>query len=63
MNDLAYWPGDKAFCIFFGPTPASSGINPVAVAPVNVFGKIQETTVGLKAIAPGEPVMVRLQQA
>jgi hypothetical protein len=62
MNDLAYWPGGKVFCIFFGPTPASSGKNPVAVSPVNVFGKILETTVDLKAIAPGEPVKVRSLQ-
>ena len=26
LGDLGYWPPGKAFCIFFGPTPASRGI-------------------------------------
>ena len=25
FGDLAYWPPGSAFCIFFGPTPASRG--------------------------------------
>ncbi|HJV58121.1 MAG TPA: cyclophilin-like fold protein, partial [Methylomirabilota bacterium] len=25
LGDLAYWPPGSAFCIFFGPTPASRG--------------------------------------
>ena len=25
MGDLGYWPPGNAMCIFFGPTPASSG--------------------------------------
>ncbi len=37
---LAYWPPGQAFCIFFGPTPASSGAEPRAASPVNVFGGV-----------------------
>jgi len=40
VGDLAYWPNMPAFCIFFGPTPVSSGAQPVAASPVNVFGKL-----------------------
>ncbi len=40
LGDLAYWPTGSAFCIFFGPTPASQGNEPRAFSPVNVFGKI-----------------------
>ncbi len=25
VGDLAYWPNMPAFCIFFGPTPVSTG--------------------------------------
>lgn len=40
LGDLGYWPPGKAFCIFFGQTPASTpeGIRPASA--VNVFGKL-----------------------
>ena len=40
VGDLAYWPNMPAFCIFFGPTPASTGSTPVAASAVNIFGKL-----------------------
>jgi hypothetical protein len=40
IGDLGYWPNMPAFCIFFGPTPASSGATPVAASAVNIFGKL-----------------------
>ncbi len=40
VGDLAYWPSMPAFCIFFGPTPASTNQAPVAASPVNVFGRL-----------------------
>jgi len=40
VGDLAYWPNMPAFCIFFGPTPASTSDQPMAASPVNVFGRI-----------------------
>jgi hypothetical protein len=40
VGDLAYWPEGRAFCIFFGPTPASTDSRPRAYSPVNVFGRI-----------------------
>jgi hypothetical protein len=39
-GDLAYWPEGRAFCIFFGHTPASTDGRPRAYSPVNVFGRI-----------------------
>lgn len=40
MGDLGYWPDGPAFCIFFGPTPISSGgvIRPASA--VNIFGRV-----------------------
>lgn len=32
VGELAYWPPGKAFCIFFGPTPASRGSEPRAAS-------------------------------
>lgn len=34
---LAYWPQGNAICLFWGPTPASTGEEPRAASPVNVF--------------------------
>lgn len=42
IGDLAYWPDMPAFCIFFGPTPVSSGHKPRAAGKVNVFGKLKK---------------------
>jgi hypothetical protein len=40
VGELAYWPPGTAFCIFFGPTPASSGEKPVAASAAIPIGKI-----------------------
>ena len=40
VGELAYWPSMPAFCIFFGPTPASQGHEPRAASAVNVFGRL-----------------------
>jgi uncharacterized protein len=40
VGELGYWPTGNAFCIFFGPTPASSADTPVAASPVNVLGRV-----------------------
>ncbi len=39
-GDLGYWPPGSAFCIFFGPTPASRGSEIWPASPVNVFGRV-----------------------
>ncbi|MGD8398731.1 MAG: cyclophilin-like fold protein [Anaerolineae bacterium] len=40
-GELGYWPVGHAFCIFWGPTPASKGDEPRAYSPVNVFGRLE----------------------
>jgi hypothetical protein len=40
VGDIAYWPEGNALAIFFGPTPASRGAEPVAYGPVNRVGRI-----------------------
>ena len=59
IGDLAYWPNMPAFCIFFGPTPASSGSKPVAAGPVNVFGKLENINIEkLKQIKSGSLIKI-----
>ncbi len=40
LMDVAYWPQGRALCLFFGPTPISSGNKIKAYSPVNVIGRI-----------------------
>jgi len=39
-GELGYWPTGHAFCIFFGPTPASRGDEIRAASAVNVIGQV-----------------------
>lgn len=59
VGDLALWPTMPAFCIFFGPTPASHDDTPRAASAVNVFGKLEVTDINsLRSIKDGETVRV-----
>lgn len=60
VGDLAYWPDGPAFCIFFGPTPASSNGEPRAYSPVNIFGRIPGDISLLKEVPSGQRIKVRL---
>jgi hypothetical protein len=39
-GELGYWPTGHAFCIFFGPTPASRGGEIRAASAVNIIGNV-----------------------
>jgi len=56
VGEIGYWPAGNAFCIFFGPTPASSGTEPRAASPVNVFGRVLDDATVLKTVRDGERV-------
>jgi hypothetical protein len=59
VGDLGYWPNMPAFCIFFGPTPVSSGSTPVAASAVNIFGKLSTVEPEkLRAVPEGSKVTV-----
>lgn len=58
VGTLAYWPVGSALCIFFGPTPVSTGPMPRAYSPVNVFGRITGDAADLKAVASGARIIV-----
>jgi hypothetical protein len=40
IGDLGYWPPGKAFCIFFGLTPASQPGKIMPASAVNILGKV-----------------------
>lgn len=58
VGELAIWPAGNAFCIFFGPTPASTGEHPVAASPVNPIGKIFDDCSPLKGLGGSIKVVV-----
>lgn len=61
LGDLAYWPPGHAFCIFFGPTPASRGDECRAASPVNVVGKVQGDPGVFKKVRSGTRVTIERQ--
>ncbi len=60
VGDLGYWPTGKAFCIFFGPTPASRGNEIRPASAVNLVGRVLGDARRFKAVADGEPVEIKI---
>jgi len=58
LGDLGYWPPGRAFCIFFGPTPASRGQEIRPASPVNVFGHLTGDPQAFKKVQDGETVTI-----
>lgn len=58
VGDLAYWPPGHAFCIFWGPTPASTGSEIRPASTVNVFGSIDGNAKVFAAVRWGTPVRI-----
>jgi hypothetical protein len=58
-GDLGYWPTGRAFCIFFGPTPASRGDEIRPASAVNLVGKVLGDAKVFKAVRDGD--LVRLE--
>jgi len=58
VGELGYWPVGRAFCIFFGPTPASTGEQPRAYSPVNVVGRVLGDATRFRAVREGTRVQV-----
>ena len=58
LGDIAYWPPGTAFCIFFGPTPASHGDEIRPASAVNVVGKIDGDPKIFRNVASGTKVIL-----
>lgn len=57
-GELGYWPTGHAFCIFFGPTPASRGDEIRAASAVNIIGKVSGDPKVFKKIKDGAKIML-----
>lgn len=56
VGELGYWPPGNAFCIFYGPTPASRGDEIRPASPVNVFGKVVDDPMVFRKVKGGEKI-------
>ncbi len=57
-GDLGYWPPGKAFCIFFGLTPASRGNEIRPASAVEVFGRLANEPGVFSNVKDGEKIVV-----
>ena len=58
VGDIAYWPTGKCLCIFFGPTPASSGKKPVPASEVVIVAKSSLDPGVLRKVKSGAKISV-----
>jgi len=58
MGDLGYWAPGSAFCIFFGPTPASRGNEIRPASPVTVFGRVEGDATQFRRVRDGQEVVI-----
>ena len=49
IGDIGYWPPGPALAIFFGPTPMSTGSEPVPASEVNIVGRLFGDTAKLRS--------------
>jgi len=61
VGAVAYWPAGPALCLFWGPTPASSGGEPRAASPVTLVGRLDDPD-ALAALDPPGGVSVRVER-
>ena len=62
LGDLGYWPPGGAFCIFYGPTPASQGDEIRPASAVTIIGKVQGDVTALKQTSV-EQVVIEAAEA
>jgi len=58
-GELGYWPTGYAFCIFFGPTPASRGNEIRAASAVNIIGKVSTDPKVFLEVKDGAKVVLK----
>ena len=57
-GDIGYWPPGRAMAIFFGPTPMSTGSDPVPASAVNLVGKIIDDATLLKKVKGASKISI-----
>jgi hypothetical protein len=61
VGDLGYWPPGKAWCIFFGQTPASQPGMIMPASAVNVIGKVLGDATAFQAVLREREVVVEVR--
>ncbi len=59
IGDIGYWPPGRALAIFFGPTPLSSGSEPVPASKVNIVGRITDDPRVLKKARGAKEIKIK----
>ncbi len=63
LGDLGYWPPGRAFCIFFGRTPASQGDEIRAASAVTVIGRVLGDPSLFRQVTSGNVVKIETIQS
>ncbi len=58
-GEIGYWPPGRAFCIFFGRTPAPEGEEIRAASAVNIVGRIEGSLEALWNVPDGAKISLR----
>ena len=58
LGTVGYWPPGDALCLFFGPTPMSTGSEIRPASAVNILGMIEGDSTVLKAVSDGTVISV-----
>ncbi|MHB9092949.1 MAG: cyclophilin-like family protein, partial [Chloroflexota bacterium] len=58
LGDLGYWAPGTAFCIFFGPTPASRGNEIRPASAVTVFGRVEGDAKVFQRVSSGTQMVL-----
>ena len=58
-GEMGFWPTGSAFCIFFGPTPASQGDEIRAASAVNIIGKMKSDWAKLWNVSSGSSIVIK----
>ncbi|MBN2123748.1 MAG: hypothetical protein JW821_05625 [Deltaproteobacteria bacterium] len=59
-GDLGYWPDGNAFCIFFGPTPASRPGKIIPASAVNLIGRVMGDARRFKGVMEEKEVLLEV---
>ncbi|MDE2843474.1 MAG: cyclophilin-like fold protein [Chloroflexota bacterium] len=62
LGDLGYWPPGRAFCIFFGRTPASRGDEIRPASAVTIIGKVTGDPAVFKQVSSGAQITIELSE-
>lgn len=58
VGEIGFWPPGNALAIFFGPTPLSTGSEPVPASDVNMVGKIIGDATSLRKVKGASKIKI-----